>query len=99
MATLRYEFTAFVNAGSNFVVIRHEFYETDERVTLSVFDKSADPAQVVVNFEPRKVGDLIRIVAHPYANDGFSSRIKTGTKNSPWNRSRVKSTPRRANSR
>ncbi|PCH33675.1 SGS-domain-containing protein [Wolfiporia cocos MD-104 SS10] len=33
--------------------IRHEFYETDEKLTLSVFDKGADPAQVSVTFRPR----------------------------------------------
>jgi hypothetical protein len=35
--------------------LRHEFYETDERLTLSIFDKGADPAQVSVVIEPRKV--------------------------------------------
>ncbi|KAI0639451.1 SGS-domain-containing protein [Trametes polyzona] len=35
--------------------LRHEFYETDERLTLSVFDKGADPEQVKVTFEPRKL--------------------------------------------
>lgn len=35
--------------------LRHEFYETDERLTLSVFDKGADPAQVSVKFQPRSV--------------------------------------------
>ncbi|KJA29105.1 hypothetical protein HYPSUDRAFT_196528 [Hypholoma sublateritium FD-334 SS-4] len=34
--------------------IRHEFYETDEKVTLSIFDRGADPAQVSITFEPRK---------------------------------------------
>ncbi|EMD42082.1 hypothetical protein CERSUDRAFT_110631 [Gelatoporia subvermispora B] len=34
-------------------VPRHEFYETDEKLTLSVFDKGADPEQVSVKFEPR----------------------------------------------
>ncbi|TFK41183.1 SGS-domain-containing protein [Crucibulum laeve] len=34
--------------------IRHEFYESDEKVTLSIFDRGADPAQVSVKFEPRK---------------------------------------------
>jgi hypothetical protein len=34
---------------------RYEFYETDERLTLSIFDKGADPAQVSVTIEPRKV--------------------------------------------
>ncbi|KAM5536226.1 hypothetical protein V8D89_010125 [Ganoderma adspersum] len=33
---------------------RHEFYETDESLTLSIFDKGADPEQVKVSFEPRK---------------------------------------------
>ncbi|KIM48224.1 hypothetical protein M413DRAFT_61372, partial [Hebeloma cylindrosporum] len=34
--------------------LRHEFYETDEKVTLSIFDRGADPAQVSIQFEPRK---------------------------------------------
>ncbi|KAI0651903.1 SGS-domain-containing protein [Trametes meyenii] len=34
--------------------IRHEFYETEERLTLSIFDKGADPEQVKIDFEPRK---------------------------------------------
>ncbi|KAJ8489799.1 hypothetical protein ONZ51_g2710 [Trametes cubensis] len=34
--------------------IRHEFYETDEKLTLSIFDKGADPEQVKITFEPRK---------------------------------------------
>ncbi|KAF9056607.1 SGS domain-containing protein [Panaeolus papilionaceus] len=34
--------------------LRHEFYETDEKVTLSIFDKGADPSQVSINFEDRK---------------------------------------------
>lgn len=41
---------------------RHEFYETDERLTLSIFDKGADPEKVQISFEPRKV-NLARI--HP----------------------------------
>ncbi|KAF7306907.1 hypothetical protein MIND_00483200 [Mycena indigotica] len=35
--------------------IRHEFYETDERLTLSIFDRGADPAQVSLEFGPRKL--------------------------------------------
>ncbi|GLB36129.1 putative SGS domain containing protein [Lyophyllum shimeji] len=35
--------------------LRHEFYETDEIVNISVFDRGADPAQVAVHFEPRKL--------------------------------------------
>ncbi|KAK7058979.1 Cochaperone protein [Paramarasmius palmivorus] len=35
--------------------VRHEYYETDERVTVSVFDRGADPSQVNVKFEDRKV--------------------------------------------
>lgn len=34
---------------------RHEFYETDEKLILSVFDRGADPEQVSITFEPRKV--------------------------------------------
>ncbi|KAG2154821.1 SGS-domain-containing protein [Suillus clintonianus] len=35
--------------------LRHEFYETDEKLTISVFDRGADPAQVSITFEPRKI--------------------------------------------
>ncbi|KAF9229257.1 SGS-domain-containing protein [Gyrodon lividus] len=35
--------------------LRHEFYETDERLTLSVFDRGANPGEVSVKFEPRKL--------------------------------------------
>ncbi|KAH9919086.1 SGS-domain-containing protein [Fomitopsis serialis] len=35
--------------------IRHEFYETDERLTISIFDKGADPQQVSVTFESRRL--------------------------------------------
>ncbi|KAH9950371.1 SGS-domain-containing protein [Amylocystis lapponica] len=35
--------------------LRHEFYETDERLTLSIFDKGADPAHVSVTFQPRSL--------------------------------------------
>ncbi|TDL28644.1 SGS-domain-containing protein [Rickenella mellea] len=34
---------------------RHEFYETDEKLTLSVFDKNAIPDEVSVKFEPRSL--------------------------------------------
>lgn len=34
---------------------RHEFYETEERLILTVFDRGADPAHVNVKFQPRCV--------------------------------------------
>ncbi|KAJ7900321.1 SGS domain-containing protein [Mycena olivaceomarginata] len=34
--------------------LRHEFYETDDKLTLSIFDKGADAGVVQVKFEPRK---------------------------------------------
>ncbi|KAF8922594.1 SGS domain-containing protein [Mucidula mucida] len=34
--------------------LRHEFYESDEYLTLSIFDRGADPSQVEVQFAPRK---------------------------------------------
>ncbi|KIJ45264.1 hypothetical protein M422DRAFT_779162 [Sphaerobolus stellatus SS14] len=34
---------------------RHEFYETDERLTLSVFDKGANPDEVSIKFTPTSV--------------------------------------------
>ncbi|KAG6336677.1 hypothetical protein ID866_2424 [Astraeus odoratus] len=46
----------------------HEFYETDERLTLSIFDRGADAEQVSVKFEPRKLmyqnGDK-SLILHP----------------------------------
>ncbi|KAG6842230.1 hypothetical protein C0991_000200 [Blastosporella zonata] len=35
--------------------LRHEFYETDEYLTLSILDRGADPAQVVIQFADRQV--------------------------------------------
>ncbi|TFK77121.1 SGS-domain-containing protein [Pluteus cervinus] len=34
---------------------RHEFYETDEKLTVSVFDRNADPEKVSIKFEPRRL--------------------------------------------
>lgn len=41
--------------ASKYLPSRHEFYETDDKVTLSIFDKGADPTQVSVKFDLRKV--------------------------------------------
>ncbi|KAJ7038229.1 SGS-domain-containing protein [Mycena alexandri] len=35
--------------------LRHEFYETDEKLTLSIFDRGADPGAVNIKFEARKL--------------------------------------------
>ncbi|KAH8120160.1 SGS-domain-containing protein [Phellopilus nigrolimitatus] len=32
---------------------RHSFYETDEKLTLDIFDKGANPDEITVQFEPR----------------------------------------------
>ena len=37
------------------LIPRHEFYETDEKLILTIFDRGADPAQVNVKFEARSV--------------------------------------------
>jgi hypothetical protein len=42
---------------------RHEFYETDEKLTLSVFDKGADPSQVTIDIQPRSVSLLVPLVS------------------------------------
>jgi len=34
---------------------RYEFYETEDKLTLSIFDKGVDPADVQIKFEPRAV--------------------------------------------
>jgi hypothetical protein len=34
---------------------RYEFYETEDRLTLSIFDKGVDPADVQIKFESRGV--------------------------------------------
>ncbi|KAH9982925.1 SGS-domain-containing protein [Lactifluus volemus] len=35
--------------------VRHEFYETDDRLTITIFDRGADPAHVNVEFQPRGI--------------------------------------------
>ncbi|KAH9964300.1 SGS domain-containing protein [Russula dissimulans] len=35
--------------------LRHEFYETDEKLILTIFDRGADPTHVNVKFQPRSV--------------------------------------------
>ncbi|KAG5639226.1 hypothetical protein H0H81_005300 [Sphagnurus paluster] len=37
--------------------IRHEFYETDDFVTLSIFDRNVQVADVSIEFAPRRHGD------------------------------------------
>ena len=34
---------------------RHDFYETDEKLTLSIYDKNVDAAQASLEFKPRSV--------------------------------------------
>ncbi|KAI6047659.1 HSP20-like chaperone [Pisolithus marmoratus] len=34
---------------------KHEFYETDETLTIAIFDRGADPEQVSVKFLPREL--------------------------------------------
>ncbi|KAF7310895.1 hypothetical protein HMN09_00632700 [Mycena chlorophos] len=34
--------------------LRHEFYETDEKLTLSIFQKGVDASQVSIQFGPRR---------------------------------------------
>ncbi|KAI0308232.1 SGS-domain-containing protein [Multifurca ochricompacta] len=36
-------------------MLRHEFYETDERLIITVFDRGADPALVNMKFLPRSI--------------------------------------------
>ena len=38
---------------------RHEFYETDEKLTLTIFDRDADPTHINVKFQPRSVCPLL----------------------------------------
>ncbi|KAF9457077.1 SGS domain-containing protein [Collybia nuda] len=35
--------------------LRHEFYETDEKVTISIFDRGVDLANVSIKFDPRRL--------------------------------------------
>lgn len=37
---------------------RHSFYETDDKLTLEIFDKGVDPEQVKIEFQPRAVSLL-----------------------------------------
>ncbi|KAF8642392.1 hypothetical protein AX16_009660 [Volvariella volvacea WC 439] len=34
---------------------RHDFYESDERLTISIYERNAPPEQVDIKFEPRKL--------------------------------------------
>ena len=43
------------NVSPNSLHLRHSFYESDEKLTLDIFDKGANPEEVVVKFEPRSV--------------------------------------------
>ena len=54
MTTPRYVLEA-LSHPQILTIIRHEFYETDEKLTLSVFDKGADPEKVKITFLPRSV--------------------------------------------
>ena len=42
-------------------ISRHEFYETDEKITISIFDRGADPAELSIQFHPRKVFSLLPV--------------------------------------
>ena len=55
MASLRYPLYNAPLVIPTELESRHDYYETDEKVTLSIFDRGADPAQLSVVFEPRKV--------------------------------------------
>ena len=37
------------------VLFSHEFYETDEKVTISIFERGADPEKVKVDLTPTSV--------------------------------------------
>jgi len=48
-------YECFVQGSDGHSAPRHEFYETDEKVTISVFDKGANPDEVAIKFDPRRL--------------------------------------------
>ena len=56
MTTPRYVLEA-LSRPHILTIIRHEFYETDEKLTLSVFDKGADPENKVSSRAKRHAQD------------------------------------------
>ncbi|KIY62907.1 SGS-domain-containing protein [Cylindrobasidium torrendii FP15055 ss-10] len=69
---------------------RHEFYETDETITLSIFDRGADPTQIQVEFGARKFsytnGDKSLVLEplkgqiNPEASTFFVGKVKVEVK-------------------
>lgn len=55
MVTPRYTFMHSIHFIFSLIYFRYEFYETDEKLSITVFDRGADPANVHVNFDPRVV--------------------------------------------
>lgn len=47
---------------------RHAFYETDEKLTLEIFDKGVDPAQISVVFKSRSVSALYCLIPVIFPN-------------------------------
>jgi len=61
---------------------RHEFYETDERLTLTIFDRGADPVNVNVELQPRSVGLSTQNRQTINADNSYGRfRMRTVTKN------------------
>ncbi|CAA7265821.1 unnamed protein product [Cyclocybe aegerita] len=57
--------------------IRHEFYETDEKLTLSIFDKGADPAQFTYTHgEKTLVLEPLKGQIDPDASDYTVGKVK-----------------------
>jgi hypothetical protein len=58
---------------------RYEYYETDDRVTISIFDRGADPAQIAVKFDARKVCVVLFDLMRHSCRFSFPTRM--GTRN------------------
>lgn len=55
---------------------RHEFYETDDRLTLSIFDRGVDPADVKIKFEPRAVSPNPENRGYRFSDPGATSGFR-----------------------
>jgi hypothetical protein len=79
-----------VQGTSSLFFFRHEFYETDEKVTLSIFDKGVKQDEVQIKFLPRSVSSL-PMSHHTITTIDHSFPTLGETFHSSSNRSRVRS--------
>ena len=93
-ASIRYTFIIHYTLPPTLNHNRHEFYETDEAVSISIFDRGADPSKVSIKFDPRRVRSLSThpIISH-LTPHFLSSPTSTVTTLSFWNPWKARSIP------